>query len=294
MTPITPRGKGVFLWQLDECKPQPMSALVGALDLNGFDFVVPKIADGTLSYNVGLIGSFIEACGTAHIAVHPYVYTYGPVQGSLEAIRSEARKHVSLMHELGLHVMVIDAERQYKQVGGPTFAREYMKTVRSAGPDLTFGLCSYRFPHAHPEFPWNEFVQAVDFYMPQVYWAGAHNSAGQLVLSIEEYKRLGGVPIIPVGSSYFEHGWGPDPAEIAEFQEQAHRSNLQGVAWWAWDDHGLQEHPAWLGVISRDVWVTPPVDPPPPPTPAELLEQRVDRVERFLDTKYLAEWRAFE
>jgi hypothetical protein len=226
--------------------------------------------------------------------VHPYVYTYGPVHRALEGVRTEARLHVRLMHELGLHVMVIDAERQYKQVGGPTFAREYMKTVRSAGPDLTLGLCSYRFPHAHPEFPWNEFVQAVDFYMPQVYWAGAHNSAEQLRLSIDEYKHLGGVPIIPVGASYFEHGWGPDPAEIAAFQEEAHRLHLPGLAWWAWDDHGLQEHPAWLGVISRDSWATPPSDPPPPPGPVEVLEARVDRVERFLDTQYKAEWRGFE
>jgi len=294
MTPIIPRGKGVMLWQLDNCKPQPMSSLVGALDLNGFDWVAPKICDGTLRYNQSLLVDFTQACSLAHIAVYPWVYTYGPVQGGLEGVRTEARLALQVMNELGLYVLLIDAEKEYKRGGAASFAREYLKTLRGGGSHLTLGLCSYRFPHVHPEFPWGVFAETMDFYAPQLYWVDAHNSDEQMRMSVLEYTGLGGKPIIPIGSTYTEHGWGPDPAEIAAFQEQVHRSKLQGVGWWAWDDHGLQEHPAWLGVISRDVWVAPPVDPPPPPTPAELLEQRVDRVERFLDTKYLAEWRAFE
>ena len=70
--------------------------------------------------------------------------------------------------------------------------------------------------------------------------------------------------------------------------------SLPGVGWWAWDDHGLQEHPAWLGVITKDEWPVTRPEPPTPPTPAELLEARVDRLERFNDTLHTAQWRAFE
>ncbi len=71
MTPIIPRGKGVLLWQLDNCKPQPMRSLAGALDLNGFDWAAPKIADGVLRYNGLNIQAFATACEQAHIACVP-------------------------------------------------------------------------------------------------------------------------------------------------------------------------------------------------------------------------------
>ena len=201
MTPIIPRGKGVLLWQLDNCKPQPMSSLVGALDLNGFDWAAPKIADGILRYNGLYIQAFALSCEQAHIACVPWVYSYGPVQGSMEGIRQEARLHAQIMHELGLHTMMIDVEKEYKRVGAVTFAREYLKTLRSAGPDLTLGLLSYRFPHAQPEVPWDVLLPGVDFYAPQVYWVEAHNSAEQLRLSHMEYTTGLHKPYLPIGAS---------------------------------------------------------------------------------------------
>jgi len=267
-----PRGKGVMIWQLAECKSATMFELAAALYLNGFDWVCVKVADGRLPYNVGLLPAFTDACSQKRIPVYGWHYIYGPKLGGLSQAEAEARKAAELVKAYDLSVLLVDAEKEYKAIGSQLYADVYMNKLRELAPDLSVGLCSYRFPTVHPEFPWEVFAERVDFFAPQMYWLQADNPVDQLTRCLVEYRGLRSKPVVPIGSAYYEHGWEPTAGEVSDFQKAVRYEKLPGIGWWAWDDRGLQDHPGLLAVVKDDEWSLrpPPPDPGDEPDWAEL------------------------
>lgn len=236
-----PQGKTLFLWQVNQVlKGNPAAIAERAADM-GLSAVFVKAADGIDPYNQrqlalvwkdDVIGPLIEALAKVGIATWGWQYIYGfyPAQ--------EAQRAIERMKKHPFAGWVVDAEAEMKGAEGA--ANVYMNTLREALPGATIGLTSYRYPTLHPELPWRALLRKVDFHMPQVYWAAAHNPAQQLTRSIAELraleKQLGlnVLPIVPAGAAYREHGWQPLASEMVDFVAAVREKDLPGYCMWEW------------------------------------------------------------
>ena len=125
---------------------------------------------------------------------------------------------------------MIDAEIEYKQPGRVNAARHYMDRLRRAFPNLPMALSSYRFPSYHPQLPWKEFLDKVDYNMPQVYWEKAHNPEPQLQRTLREFEAKSPFrPVIPTGPTYRTGRWAPSVEDTNKFMDTVKGLDLKGA-----------------------------------------------------------------
>jgi hypothetical protein len=262
---MIPTGKGILIWQLKNCSGGDPVRLAGMAQAAGFSWVAIKAANGTADFNADLFmpaKSVLEAVG---IQVWGWQYLYGAnIYTGASIAKQEAEAAIRNINRYGLAGWIMDPESEYKRKGAAAWADTYVTMLRSTFPSLPIGLCSYRYPSLHPELPWHNFLRRCDFHAPQVYWIDAHNPVVQLARSWQELRSLRDLPVIPIGSAYAEHGWQPTVNELDSFDQEAHILGLPGLGWWAWDDHGLEEHPDYWQAVSAHEWGAP-IPPAPPP-----------------------------
>ncbi len=255
-----PVGKGIWIWQLRQCLGSDVLRLAHEIKRLGCSYVVIKAVNGLSEYNTDLFGAAKAAFDALGIAVWGFHYIYGGSTFTGASIaKGEADRAIQVVKRYNLAGLFLDAESEYKRKGGAVWADTYLTALRATLPDLPLGLCSYRWPSVHPEFPWSSFLRRVDFHAPQVYWMQAQNSGEQLRRSVRELSALKALPIVPVGSAFFEHNWQPTVASINSFDQTAHELHLPGVSWWCWDDRGLESHPEYQAAIAAHKWGDVPV-----------------------------------
>lgn len=231
------RGKGFFIWKIQDCEKGNPQAIASAAQAAGLSHILIKIADGNYPYNldsktrVDLVPPVVSALRSRGIAVWGwhYVYGYDPL--------GEARIAIQRLKELGLDGYVIDAETEYKEPGRENNARRFMNEYRKAFPNLPTALSSYRFPTYHRQLPWREFLEACDYSMPQVYWEKSHNAAANIKRCLKEYQQL--VPYRPViltGPGYKWDGWRPTEDDLREFFQTAEEARIPAVNFFSWDE----------------------------------------------------------
>lgn len=228
-------GKGFFTWQISNTEAGDPSTIANLAGQCGYSHVLLKIADGESAYNLDALGRDLVAPvvralherGILALGWH-YVYGYSPTK--------EADIALQRISETGVDAYVIDAEAQYKQPGRDEAARTFMDRLRQALPNYPIALSSYRYPTYHPTLPWREFLEKVDYNMPQVYWVEAHNPGEQLQRSVREFQNLNAPfrPIIPTGAAFKQGSWQPSTAEVREFLDTARSLNLQAANFWEW------------------------------------------------------------
>lgn len=261
---MIPADKNVMIWQLKNCCQGNMYLLAYKLKEMGVKAAWIKVADGELDFNANLLKAAVENLRNFGIAVWGWQYLYGANRYTNQSIAAkEAEAAIRNINKYSLDGFVLDPEQHYKRAGASTWAATYMTKLRSVLPDITIGLCSYRYPSLHPELPWSQFLANCDFHAPQVYWKLATDSGKQLQRSADELRNLRNLPVVPVGAAYSEGGWAPTVGQIDEFNQTAHLMRLTGVSWWAWDDRGIEAHADWYEAIRAHVWVTNPVQPEP-------------------------------
>jgi hypothetical protein len=272
---MIPQGKGIFIWKLLLAAGGDPVKMATMAHQAGFAWVAIKAADGLSNYNQGspptwggpdLLGAAVAALKAMGIKVYGWQYVYGANALGVSIAKSEANVAVDNIKRFKFDGWFIDAEHQYKRKGAATWAETYMTTLRSGCPDVSLGLCSYRFPSYHPELPWSVFLRRCDFHAPQVYWINAHNPGQQLKSSVAQLTALKNLPVVPVGAAYYDptYQWQPTVAEINEFDATAHELKLAGVTWWEWGEngHGMEFIPEFWSAISKHAWgtVLPPQD----------------------------------
>jgi len=267
----------MFIWILkDRLLPARMAAEEAARA--GIRWVQIKAQQGIGNYNAALIGEYVNAFEDQGIDVWLWGYLVGLDWLGRSQALMEAQKTVELCQALSPAGWIIDAEAEYKRKNTAGCANTYLTHLRTAMPDLSIGLCSYRFPSVHPEFPWRPFLGGTtgcDFHMPQVYWAEAHNPAAQLVRSCGELKALKDIPIVPVGAAYTEGGWEPTVPEMDAFHAQVLKLGLPAESWWEWYFATVRRPQFWATIKSHP-WPT--VSPPlPPPTIEQLVARLVEQ-----------------
>jgi hypothetical protein len=266
---MIPTQKGVFIWQLSWCAGGDPIRLADMARAAGFQWVCIKAADGVKDFNQGgatwqgaaLLPGAVAALRGAGIKVVGWQYIYGANLLHQSLAAREAEIAVQNINRFGFDCWIIDPESQYKRPGAAAWANTYMTALRSSCPDLSIGLCSYRYPTLHPELPWSEFLRRSDFHAPQVYWIGSHNPAAQLQRSVRELLALKALPVIPVGAAFYEpaYKWQPTVVDLDEFDQAAKSLNLPGITWWEWGEYGrgAEYHPDWWAAITAHEWGQP-------------------------------------
>jgi len=217
-------GKGMYIWQVDQCEGGDSERIVNrALDV-GLDFVLIKIADGTNAYN-GDITALVNRLREVGVAVWGWQYTYG------DRPEDEARYAAERMKKFGLAGFVIDAETEYE--GKPDRATRYASTLRGLLPGVPIALSSFYWPEMHPTFPWREFLAHCDLNMPQVYWY-KKDPVEALRISLTQHIRFGR-PILPVGACYeMVPGKRPTKEDLSRFLTEVESRGLLGACFWSW------------------------------------------------------------
>lgn len=267
---IIPAGKGWFIWQIKRIYGGDPARIAAAARSQHIDWVAIKVNDGPADYNLrprtfmgmdiplmyadDIIQPLVDALHAEGILVFVWGYIY------LGDPAREAAKSIERFKKFGVEGYIVDAESEWKFKIGP--ARVYMDALRAGMPNVSIGMCSYRWPSYHREFPWNTALENADYHMPQVYWLDEHNPAQQLNQSVFELKAYKDIPIIPLGYAYQNefNGSKPTQAEMVAFHEQTLKLELPGNGWYEWGD----------AIVNADVekYVAPLVwdGPMPPPT----------------------------
>lgn len=248
-----PTGKGYFIWQLERCAAGDPERLAGMAAAAGLAWVAIKVHNGIATRN-GDISRHVAALAAAGVAVWGWGYDYGALP------EKEARLALERVRAFGLAGYIINAEKEYKAPGMSTPALRFVDVLRTEGRGLPVGLCTYRFPSLHPEFPWTVFLPACDFHMPQVYWledSRPSAPAEQLARSRAELLSLWNLPFVPLGvSSSNDAGtWEPSVAQLDNFDSAVRAAGLPGVGWWSWQ-HAERE-PTWWAAIAAHDWHRP-------------------------------------
>lgn len=230
-------GKGLWIWKVANCESGDPEKIVQTASAAGCRWISVKIADGACEANrdpetsVSRLAPLVEGLHECGIQVWGWQYVYG-ADWKGEAAIAQAQ-----LEAYGLDGYIADAEAEYKLPGKEATARRFMEQLRAELPRLPMALCSYRFPRLHPEFPWDAFLDRVDYNMPQVYWESAHDAGVELERSVAEFSaRAIRRPIIPVGPTYRRGRWAPTAADILEFQRTAERLGLAGLSYFSWDE----------------------------------------------------------
>lgn len=270
---MIPTGKSMMIWQIDRCAGGDPVRLADMAQAAGFSWVAIKAADRYYNFNQGdpawggpnLLPGVVDALRSVGVKVAGWQYIYGANWLKQSIAVREAETAIDNIQRFGFDCWIIDPEREYKRPGAAAWANIYMTALRAACPQVSIGLCSYRYPTVHPELPWAEFLRRSDFHCPQVYWIQAHNPGAQLRRSVSELRALRDLPVVPVGAAYYEPGykWQPTVADLNEFDQTAHDLQLPGVTWWEWGGKGAEYHPDWWAAITAHNWgqpIPPPAD----------------------------------
>jgi hypothetical protein len=267
----------MFIWNLSSCTQGNSVKLAQKAQAADFKWVTIKVCNGYAEFQTSMLGPAIDALRAVGIKVYGWGYIYGANSFYQSLAASEAKVAIKQISIFELDGFMMDPESEYKRLGASTWASTYIHAIRSSLPDISLGLCSYRFPSVHPELPWSIFLSHSDFHNPQVYWEGAHNSGQQLRKSVTELKALKDIPIVPVGSAYPQGTWFPTPYDLDDFYATAIDLKLPGWGWWSWQHAEAMQ--TWWDRISahkNSELFTFPIEFPTVLT----LEQRVERLEK--------------
>ncbi|MDD5367450.1 MAG: hypothetical protein PHQ40_00330 [Anaerolineaceae bacterium] len=259
-------GTGYWIWNIPNCKNGDAAKIAETAEKAGWSHVLVKIADGQARSNlkntdprVDLVPPVVDALHAAEVQVWGwhYVYGYYPLK--------EAKTSIERVQGLGLDGFVVNAEKEYK-LAGPGPAQIYMTELRRCmGENLPIALSSYRYPHLHPDFPFNTFLTFCNYAMPQVYWEQAHNPTSQLTGCLADYAALKVVrPVIPTGPTYQVGGWAPTLADIQGFEAACRAHELPAWNWFSWDE-AQRDLPEIWSYLTRPV----PTSEPPKPEPEQ-------------------------
>ncbi len=256
------QGKGMYVWKIASCEAGDVNKISATARASGYTHVLIKIANGTAPYNVEY-NTGIDHAARLSSALHNegiqawgwhYVYGTNPT--------GEASKAIQRIQETGVDGYVIDAESEYKQPGRRDAAKRFMSHLRSSLATFPIALSSFRYPSYHPELPWREFLEKVDYNMPQVYWMQAHNPGQQLIQSVRQFQAMVPFrPILPTGAAFGEHGWKPTAGEVLKFLETAKELKLSAANFWEWSHaRDNTKLPDIWNTISDFRWEGPPKD----------------------------------
>jgi hypothetical protein len=274
------QGRGFMIWNI---KTLPrLEEVIRVLVERKVSWVTVKVLDGVYLHNcTDAVGNYtgnqdylkywiseVKKHGI-HVGGWAFLYTSN--------IKKQAQLANSLTKSLGLDSFILDVEElkslgaNWKDEDAAEKAEEYMRYFIKPSKDYPLGLCSYRYPSYHREFPFAAFLNdpKINMVNAQVYWMFSNNSGAQLLKSVREYDATRRLTHVPIGAMFSEHGWTPTTSEMKDFLNVSETVlKNPGAGFWVLDEAIYNKE--WLDVIY-------PIDvqPEPEPEPGELVKWKV-------------------
>lgn len=285
-----PKGKGFYIYLFGKLKITVSQMVERAAEL-GAEWIAPKVVGWNTPYwaNQDYRQDFVAAMKSNGLTIGGWGYHVGLNRRLQSIARSEAEAAVQAMEDWDLDWYVNNSEKEYK-IGWSRLRygwrkrpeqplrqamMDYWERLRILAFDMPVGMTSYRFPEAHPEFVWDEALNAqmCDFAQPQVYAAEDFRERGpaqQLKISYQQYDALGGkmLPFIPLLATYAHGHWRMTPAQIKAFGEMAESLQLPGYAAYTFEHANAGQLEAF-----GQAWAPPIGEGPPDPEPTPFLSR---------------------
>jgi len=256
------QGKGIWTYRLNQVPTAPfpnwqaaIDALAGRIASNGFSHAVVLAAQGTGPAPFG--GRTVRLVRTLHdlgVNVWGWHFIYGRRSEDTTNTRplDEARVAVDAIRNFQFEGYVANAECHYewspsdcsgnveedeatKRAEARRFMTELRRLLRAHSlAHIPVALSSFKFPQSSKfDFPWQEFLEACDYNMPQLYWLLATQPADACTVverGVTEHWSLANAnpaavpvrPIIPTGvaSSDNPATWQPTNVQETTFLDR--------------------------------------------------------------------------
>jgi hypothetical protein len=224
-------GKGVYIWQPETIEGGNPESIAARLQLAGVQTAAIKICDGFQVLDGHEV--LFQTLRNHQISVGAWGYSY-----LTRAPFQEAHAVADACHRYTPDFYLIDVEAEVE--GNHGGVRMFMNELRPATAGLPLGLNSFWNTQLHPDFPWADFMKAVDFVCPMIYWRG-DDPVGKLIESQQSYGQIPDAPEIPMsavaGDLYTHNGVQPTTSQVLEFLSAADSDPfIGGVVMWAADD----------------------------------------------------------
>lgn len=226
-------GKGVFIWRPTSIENGDPEKILARLQMAGVQSVALKLADGINVLDDNL-ERLIPVLRKGNIRVAGWGYSYLNADPKREA---QAAAQACERYQPDFYLIDVEAEAEQNYTGAHIFVDELKADLSG----MTLGLCSFWNVDAHPLFPWQEFLRAVDFVCPQLYWRGV-DPLGKLKRSQESYAHVPKVETpapmsLVAGDMYIHLGVKSTPEQVTDFLSAVDADpTIQGVFMWAADD----------------------------------------------------------
>lgn len=220
-------GTYMFIWQLKEVLKGDPDAIVAKVKELGVTGAIVKIANGSLKgdpVSQAFMDDFKRVAPklkAAGIKVGGWIYQYmTDVQGEAEACFEAI--------DNGADFIVLDGEVELR--GKNAEVKQFGEIFRAKYPNYPLALSSFAIANLHPEVPFAEYNQFVNFMMPQVYWGDMGWSVqGAFNTSVASYKKFG-KPILVTGQAYAK----ATSTEMKQFVDLCKGAGITHLSWWDW------------------------------------------------------------
>lgn len=244
-----PTGKGIFIWQASSYYIPDVTKEAEKIAAAGFKWAAVQTCDGYMTQWPTTIILLVEALEAVGLKVWSWgmIYAHGPNAEGWGYSEGVVAGHHRRLLELEGHIF--DEEAYSKMDRGALGLQQAHIGFYEEDHSAIRGMTSYRYPTAHPSFPWHNALTGVSFVCPQVYWEQSHNPATQLKRCVMEYEKLTHVPLIPIGATYGVPGWEPTVSDVRMFVDEGKTLLLPGYAFWNW--RTLTRRPLLLAAIAK-------------------------------------------
>lgn len=187
------------------------------------------------------------------IYIWHFLYGYDPV-GEAEVARTQCSRF-----QPDGYIWNVEGsfDRKPNAVGNARFISGELKMDH---PNISQGLCWWALPKSpttgtpwHPEPVAQAFFETVDVGMPMMYWQGIGATAAvdYLFKSLDLWREMTDLPIVPIGRSYNGDGGLADAPGIKAFANEVFairaEENLIGNSWYSLDK--AVQYPSWLDAL---------------------------------------------
>jgi hypothetical protein len=260
-------GKNIYIWSIPEIYGGDIGKIVAALQAGKFQSAVLHSTRSTNWEETQRI-NLVKALQTVGIHVFGGCAVYGLTPSA------EGARVAGFCKKFSLTGWVFDAEVAVDNAKSPdSFASALVKAFHGAAPaGCLAGWCWWACYQSSTGGTWHpksilwaatsKGYGAADFGMPMVYWGTEHvvddvaSAISNLNSSIEQWRKVTDIPIVPIGRAYIGDGGVPSRAAMIAFEQRARELGMVGVSWWSMQ-HALdtQHIPfAWATLAEMPPW----------------------------------------
>ncbi|HMN11925.1 MAG TPA: hypothetical protein PKD55_06320 [Bellilinea sp.] len=261
MIPATPKGKNLFVESIDASDGRSVEQLLIDLDAAKIDNTFTLISEDLTQFNTNFDGTdklkyaykLIKETSRGAWCWHKL---------ALDQAVKEAEGVIQRVVALEPEGLVLEAPIDFSKKDKLLETKQFMTRLRRSFPDLALALCSPKFPSFHVNFPWQEFLSAVNFVFPKVFWEQAHNPASNLTRSFREFSALtpyrSFTPTVPAFAS---GKWYPNETDFEQLKKWVNENHVLGVNFYSWDTAVAARETLWPMICDFSLTNTQSIDP---------------------------------